>query len=446
MTPCTLTIRHRLTAARLALVAAAVFMSGCATRVPTMVSPAVDHKTLGRIAVVTAADVPTVELDGFPPDTITDPSLAAAGGAAGGAIGCVLGGAMGGSFGGPPGAALGAAIGVALMPVCAVAGAIKAGTEAATDAAHAPDSANAHRQANALFVQEALRRSVEAAMRAASLDVAEFAEDELAAARNPAQLVARGVDTVLEVRVDEFGTSPANRLLLTRDDQPMTKINAAVRVLRTRDAAEVYSADVKYFGRWRNVDDWLADQGRPLIDDLRHGIDELGRTIYENLFSTYHLPGLAPIEPPVDGTLDERAIAGDDGPFAALADLLLEAMDVFDWATVANHQPRLVWEAFPRQSDRTSAVEDMARVTDVRYELVIAREEGLGASQIVYRRDRIATPEHVVEQALPPNGRFFWSVRARFTLDGREYNNEWGSRYQLTTTPSAFSYRFKTGP
>ena len=488
MALCTPGTRFRHTVPTLALVAAAALLPGCATRVPTVVSPAVDHKRLGRIAVLATGDEPAADLDGFPePRAKADPLLDAGAGAATGAGACVV--LLPLTFVGLFGPA-GLAISEALLPPCAVAGTVygAAAGAAAAQAPAPPDSGAAHQQANALLVQEALRRSVEAAMRAGSVDVAELtASERVAAAHNPVQLAARGIDTVLEVRVEDFGTILPHQHLHIRDSNPMSQISAAIRVLRTRDGAELYAAEAEYLGRWRKVEEWLADQGRPLIDDLRHGIDELGRTIYEDLFAVYHFPDrqwcpttsrtalprshdLAPLDPPVSGTVDERAIPGSglEIVFDPLLAPLLEAMDVFDWTTVANHQPLLAWEEFPRESDRISAAEDMARVTDVRYELLIAREEGLGAAEIVYRRDRIATPEHVVEQPLSPNGRFFWSVRARFALDGHEHVTEWGSRmgpstcrratgteylnefvfvpYQLKTTPSVFSYRFKTGP
>jgi hypothetical protein len=51
----------------------------------------------------------------------------------------------------------------------------------------------------------------------------------------------------------------------------------------------------------------------------------------------------------------------------------------------------------------------------------------LAPAGIVYRRDGLASPTHTLETALSPGTRYFWTVRARFELDGRERVTEWGT-------------------
>jgi hypothetical protein len=66
----------------------------------------------------------------------------------------------------------------------------------------------------------------------------------------------------------------------------------------------------------------------------------------------------------------------------------------------------------------------------------------------VYRRDGLLRPEHVLEEALAPNARYFWTVRARFELDGATRVTGWGSTHDVArdsmSSPSRFSYRFRT--
>jgi len=50
--------------------------------------------------------------------------------------------------------------------------------------------------------------------------------------------------------------------------------------------------------------------------------------------------------------------------------------------------------------------------------------------------------------ALQPKTRYFWTMRARFELDGATRVTGWGSNHYMgrdsMTAPSRFSYRFRT--
>jgi hypothetical protein len=115
---------------------------------------------------------------------------------------------------------------------------------------------------------------------------------------------------------------------------------------------------------------------------------------------------------------------------------------------VSGLQPTLRWQRFPRESDLQAAPAEMARVKNVSYDLVIAREHELAPAEIVYRRNGLSTPAHHLETPLAPHTGYFWTVRARFELDGRERVTEWGTTHYLArdwlTSPSRFSYCFKT--
>jgi hypothetical protein len=90
----------------------------------------------------------------------------------------------------------------------------------------------------------------------------------------------------------------------------------------------------------------------------------------------------------------------------------------------------------------------MARVAKVSYDLVIAREQDLAPAEIVYRRAGLPVPEHRLESPLQPKTRYFWTVRARFELDGAPRVTGWGTTHYAArdtmTAPSRFSYRFRT--
>lgn len=106
------------------------------------------------------------------------------------------------------------------------------------------------------------------------------------------------------------------------------------------------------------------------------------------------------------------------------------------WSTLSpvapSRQPALSWEAFPRDSDRAATPDVAGRVSDVVYDLRLARAAGTRRhlrepSGEVYARDNLPEPHHALEMPLEEKQAYFWTVRARFTLDGERRATEWAS-------------------
>lgn len=120
----------------------------------------------------------------------------------------------------------------------------------------------------------------------------------------------------------------------------------------------------------------------------------------------------------------------------------------FEWFAVEELQPRFEWEAFPRAGDIAEAPDEMSKVADVTYDLIIASEENLAPAEVVYQRTGLILPEHTISISLQPEKRYFWTVRARFNLDGRSRTTEWSSTSYFArekiTVPSHFNFRFRT--
>jgi hypothetical protein len=219
-----------------------------------------------------------------------------------------------------------------------------------------------------------------------------------------------------------------------------------VRVVRAADNSELFSADYEYRGRRQKLAEWSANRGEALLQELQNGYIALGSHIHDSIFLLFPFPdrkphaagtlahafGLAPLNPVTRGQLTGDALIGR----------------YFEWKVVDSLRPTLEWEAFPRASDLADAPDLAGRIRDVRYDLVIAREQNLAPAGIVYRRNGLVATTHTVQDGLQPDTRYFWSVRARFELDGRERVTEWGTvdyRAQgRITTPSSDSYRFRT--
>jgi len=119
------------------------------------------------------------------------------------------------------------------------------------------------------------------------------------------------------------------------------------------------------------------------------------------------------------------------------------------FSTVDSLRPRLRWSVFPRELDRQQldpAV--LQKISNVTYDLKIWQEESCERGRPVYERSGLVAPEHVVEEALAPASRYFWSVRARFTLDGRPMVTRWAQFDAMSCFPNDIAdwqyFRFVT--
>ncbi len=424
--------------AKLSALLAMCVVSGCATM--DQAAPDVAYQwNLGQVAVVATEQEPEFKFEGF----VRGKGEGAAIGAGGTLAACLAGFSGGSCTGWACGGAMIIVIGVCGIAtlVGGVAGAVAAPSADQVTASEASFS----RAVEIRTVQQSMRQAVEAAAQAAGVRLASLPEEvtrDAAAARDYRLLQPLGVDTVLETTLTKAGTSGAGI-----NSPSLAYMEVHVRLVDTATNTEKHSADYRYLGRRLDLEGWSAQQAKPLIDELDKGYRSLGGHIYDYIFELYAYPdrdwhsaggamsvsfGLSPIYPPTRGALTGDRFIGA----------------WFEWVAIDELRPRLRWEAFPRASDRAVAPDDMAHVENVRYELLIASEENMAPREIVYRREGLLQPEHQIEMSLRPDARYFWTVRARFDLDGRSRVTEWGATHFISrerlTAPSPFSYRFRT--
>jgi hypothetical protein len=395
--------------------AALAFQPGCATPPPSAQSP-----TLGRFAVVASAAEPEIRFEGF--------SRGQAAGAARGAGTGFLACAAGLGYGTCAGPYCGALV-MVWLAICGTAAAVGgvAGAAASSDAATVKSAEAALATAiSSATIQEALRAQL-----------ARSVAQEPGYRRDAGE----GVDTLVEVGLLHAGTYGSGY------DSPLVlSMQARVRLLRRADNAVLRSLEFGYEGPALRLQEWAAQNGEPLVRALALGYERLGAELADNLLRLYPFPdrghqsggllavafGLAPVYPAMrgsvssEGTLQRRA----------------------EWLAVDGLRPELRWQAFPREADREAAPDDLARVRNVTYDLVIARERHLVPAEVVYRRERLERAAHRLETELQPGAFYYWSVRARFELDGRERVTEWSTAHWFAfgrlTSLSRWSYRFRT--
>lgn len=117
--------------------------------------------------------------------------------------------------------------------------------------------------------------------------------------------------------------------------------------------------------------------------------------------------------------------------------------------------PTFRWEVFPRPQDREADSEGLLRrIRNVTYDLKIWRAEDNYPVEEVYSRQGLPERIHRIEEPLEPSTKFFWTVRARFDLDGQPRVTQWGVTIlgvavdpaRLPLVPNPFYYRFRTPP
>lgn len=419
------------------LIASALVQAACATLQPALPDSAYQTE-VGRIAIVAVPTPPRLDFDGF----AHGKGEGALQGAGGTFMSCVTGIGHGGCSGSGCGALL-----ILLVGICGVSG-IVGGVAGAVSA---PDAATAIRMqagmgaaADVVGIQEALRAEmVSAALLRGALivDLPPGQAQAAALAQDYRPLAALGADAVLEVRVVRAGTEGAGI-----DDPVTAYMDVHARLVATADNVARFAGDFSHAGRRLPARGWAADEGARLRASFESAYAALAAHIYDTVFLLYRFPdrqphgagvlasafGLAPLEPRTRGQLS------GDAPWTR----------AFEWTTADGLRPLLRWEAFPRPGDVAGAAAEMGRLGKVSYDLIVASEANLAPAEIVYRRERLPRPEHRLESALQPGARYFWTVRARFELDGRERVTEWGvvhfAARERYTAPSVYSYRFRT--
>ena len=383
------------------ILALAALLHGCASAPPD-----VRHQAdLGAIAVVAGTRQPEISFRGFPRSNWEG----AARGAGAALIQCATMPGIGCSGDAMCGVVLTVWLGVCGIGTVA-GGAVGAAVSPGAASVRSPEAA----MAGALdlkAIQETLRDQVTAAF----------------AARGVAPVDPRHADTLAEVALSKAGL----------DQQHQLYMHATVRLVRRTDGGELSSTEYVHTGPRYLLALWSQDGAELLLAALKAGYESLGAHIHDSVFLLYPFAdrewqagsilvtayGLAPLDPGL----------------------------VTPWVTlpqVASLRPTLRWQAFPREADLAADPGAMARVRNVRYDLVIARELDLAPEEIVYRREGLTQAAHTLEAPLAGGTNYYWTVRARFELDGRSRVTSWGSTHyaarETWTAPSHFSYRFRT--
>jgi hypothetical protein len=199
-------------------------------------------------------------------------------------------------------------------------------------------------------------------------------------------------------------------------------VEASYRVARWPDGATVVQRRFLEGGPQRPVSDWTRGNAALLSKAMDVTLSRVAEAVVDGAFRVHDfhvekasvvrgLCGLKPVSPPSLFRF---------GPYESGA------------AQVASLLPRFTWEAFPARGDiADAAARILQRVSEIRYDLRVWKDEQGGAGDVVYERTGLVLPaknsvvSHTLEMPLSAESSYLWSVRARFRLDGEERVTRW---------------------
>lgn len=270
---------------------------------------------------------------------------------------------------------------------------------------------------------------------------------------NYAAFSAEGVDSVLELELTHLSFDWAMLSPI-----PSLKMGARARMVSVDTGAVLSDGRYEFISESRPLKEWAENGATKMTEAIEQGVKTLAEDIVDENFLLFY-----PI-PPVEIAADQPSTSSgktqksqsDPVPHYVLKPVspALEycffcespfsnrphrAIGNLEFVEVNSTQPILRWERFPRAHDLINADRQRNQISDVRYDIRIF-ETGLPSSgmiillvptQPVYTERDILEPFHMIKEALSPCTDYFWTVRARFKLSGRERVTEWAGAFNV---------------
>lgn len=388
------------------LILALITQFGCASSVLSPPPSEAVRSGLGTVAVTSGRFAPRLGIVGGPARG------AGASAGRGAVVGAVVPIAVGSKMGGS-----GAILGIMLAPVGAVVGAIAGVIQNEPTVKVEEREAAARELAAAQRIQDDIRDRVAAVGRDLTphtLTVLADQDSSIAAERPDYRpLSQEAIQTVLDVRLESV-TLEGGELPI---DPPLWLVMVVnTRLVRTDNNAELYANSLTYTGqKGRTLAEWVGDP-EVFRDELDRAYVILAEKIVEEVFLLIPLTTCATC------------------PVAGLRPLYPEAGPSF--SQVNSLQPTFRWEAFPRPTDLDADRDGwVRRIREVTYDVRIWKVElapprefptwWLSPGELFYSRSALSAPTHTIDLPLALSTSYFWSVRARFDLDGQQRVTEW---------------------
>lgn len=266
-------------------------------------------------------------------------------------------------------------------------------------------------------------------------------------------LLEESIDAVLEVEL----------LRLSLEDS--LSMDARVRLVSAQSGTVLSDSQFKFISERHKPKEWIANGAAPLTEAIQRGLRTIAEDLVDESFLLYYPNEPEQIIPSqtVKESEQSQAPRNELVPHYVLSPLypVLEpcifcsppfaqkdTLARLNLVKVDSVQPVLRWEHFPRQYDLIEADGQQHQITDVRYDLRIfdnsVRGSFLIPAQQVYQARDLAEPSHKIESGLNACNEYFWTVRARFKLDGRVRVTEWAGAYKKWGYPPWYLRRMQS--
>lgn len=277
-------------------------------------------------------------------------------------------------------------------------------------------------------------------------------EFQLAAERGPVSdkerpdyrpLGAAGADTALEVSLRDIG------FIAGSDPDPLAALFmlADIRAVKVADGTILYTDTTTYVSRKRKLSEWLGGGAQALRTAIENGHAEMAEWMVEKVFLVQEFSSPSMWSP---SNYCMFSIYAPETP-----GLRFGLTPSLNTPKIKTRQPLFQWEVFPRESDRKADPAGLlGKITNITYDLKIWKaqdgypqevvEEKTGFSPVLktietrvidtsqpaggagaYKTVPVAVAEYGLEKQLEPSTVYFWSIRARFKLDGQTRFTQW---------------------
>jgi hypothetical protein len=224
-------------------------------------------------------------------------------------------------------------------------------------------------------------------------------------------LKERDIRAVLEVKVKKLGFEGGKG----SDPEITFFMNVQARLIQVPDGIEIYSGIFEHKSKNLKASTWANNDAQLLREEIERSYKNLAERIMEELFliidfplsywSQHQICMLNPIYPENSYDFFKTSI-------------------VFE--KVHTLQPTFQWESYPRERDKEADKAGLLkRINGVTYDFKVLKATGDYPLQLAYERRELTDSHHKIEQPLEPSTKYFWSIRARFKLDGKARTTKW---------------------
>ncbi len=304
---------------------------------------------------------------------------------------------------------------IVCLPVAAVVGAAYGASK--TESSDTIKSAQANINARLASVgQEPLREALARYARETGLALSALPHEQGPARAGDVPAYgdsAKDADTVLEVTALDLTARTSGGTGLPIGLQ----VRAAVRVVNARDGSVIDSFPVRSTPIWRPLDEWLANEARPVQAGIEAALREVAETAIDEVVMIYH-----PVKIAANAEKDlvpAYALRAIQPPIRTRYEMSHPRWGHLERYRLASLTPAFEWESFPRGYD-ISIGEGADHASEVKYDIRIYGRDG-----IVYERSSLDQPKHILASALEPCREYRWTARARFRLNGSPRATEW---------------------